>query len=120
MKKILLLCLTMVIALGAYAAVTTTVTTTFITDINCENCVKKIEKNVSALGKGIKDVDINLRTKEVTVTYNPKKNSDQEIIASFKKIDVKASVQKAPAKVTTTQSKSSTTSKSSNSSSNRR
>lgn len=71
-------------------------TTTFITSIDCDHCVKKINNNISALGKGIEKVDIDLKSKEVKITYNSKKNSDTKIIAGFKKIDIKASVKSQP------------------------
>ena len=43
------------------------VTTVFVTDIDCEHCVKKIMNNVPSLGKGIgTDVKVDLPKKEVT------------------------------------------------------
>lgn len=65
-------------------------TTVFITDIDCEHCAKKILNNVPSLGKGIKDVQVDVPTKEVTVTYDPAKNNDANIIKGFASIKVKA------------------------------
>ena len=60
MKKILMICLALVMGLGMCAAAgkpaqKKEVTTVFVTDIDCEHCVKKIMNNVPSLGKGIKD-----------------------------------------------------------------
>ena len=55
MKKILMLCLALVMGVGMCAAQKAadkkTVTTVFTTDIDCEHCVKKIMNNVPSLGK---------------------------------------------------------------------
>ena len=59
MKKILMLCLALVMGVGMCAAEKPankkTVTTVFTTDIDCEHCVKKIMNNVPSLGKGVKE-----------------------------------------------------------------
>ena len=55
MKKILLLCLALVMGVGMCAAEKPankkTVTTVFTTDIDCEHCVKKIMNNVPSLAR---------------------------------------------------------------------
>lgn len=91
---------------------TTSTTTTFVTDIKDDSCVAKIKKNISSLGK-IEDYEVTLKTKEITVTYNSKKNTDEKIIAGFKEIGYKASVKTEETKTT-----SSNTSSNSNSNSN--
>ena len=88
MKKILMICLALVMGLGMCAAAgkpaqKKEVTTVFVTDIDCEHCVKKIMNNVPSLGKGIKDVKVDLPKKEVK---------------GFATIKVKAEPKKAPAK----------------------
>ena len=98
MKKILMICLALVMGLGMCAAAgkpaqKKEVTTVFVTDIDCEHCVKKIMNNVPSLGKGIKDVK-----KEVTVIYDASKNNDENIVKGFATIKVKAEPKKAPAK----------------------
>ena len=55
MKKILMICLALVMGLGMCAAAgkpaqKKEVTTVFVTDIDCEHCVKKIMNNVPSLG----------------------------------------------------------------------
>ena len=99
MKKILMLCLALVMGVGMCAAQKAadkkTVTTVFTTDIDCEHCVKKIMNNVPSLGKGVKDVKVK---KEVTVVYDATKNSDDNIVKGFASIKVKAEPKKADTK----------------------
>ena len=95
MKKLILCCLAALMSTGIVLAakpadVKTSKTTVFITDIDCEHCAKKIMNNVPSLGKGIKDVKADVKTKEVTVTYDPTKNNDANIIKGFASIKVKA------------------------------
>ncbi len=95
MKKILVLCLAALMSAGVCVAAKpdakqTTKTTVFATDIHCEHCASKIMNNVPALGKGIKDVQIDVPTKEVTVVYDASKNSDENIVKGFAKLKVKA------------------------------
>ena len=93
MKKLLLFVLMAIIAIGLTTArekVDNIKTTEFTTDIHCEGCSTKIMNNVPALGKGIKDVQINLNNKVVAVTYDTTKNNDERIINGFKSIGVVA------------------------------
>lgn len=96
-----MICLTLVMGIGICSAQESdkkTVTTVFVTDIDCEHCAKKISSNVPALGKGIKDVKIDVAKKEVAVTYDPTKNNDANIVKGFASIKVKAEPQVAAAK----------------------
>ena len=70
------------------------VTTVFVTDIDCDHCVKKIMNNVPSLGKGIKDVKVDLPKKEVTVVYDGTKNDDANIVKGFASLKVKAEPKK--------------------------
>lgn len=98
MKKILMLCLALVMGVGMCAAEKPankkTVTTVFTTDIDCEHCVKKIMNNVPSLGKGVKDVQVDLPKKEVTVVYDGTKNNDENIVKGFASLKVKPSRRK--------------------------
>ena len=107
MKKIALLCLALIMGLG----ITTTEakkpvkkqikTVVFATDIDCNHCVQKIMNNVPVLGKGIKDVQVDLPKKEVTVIYDAAKNDVQQMIHALETLKVKAEVkpeEKAPQK----------------------
>ena len=90
-----MLCLALVMGVGICAAQKAadkkTVTTVFTTDIDCEHCVKKIMNNVPSLGKGVKDVKVDLPKKEVTVVY-------ENIVKGFASIKVKAEPKKADTK----------------------
>ena len=94
MKKILLFITMAVLTIGLVNARgdknENVKSTVFVTDIHCEGCSTKIMNNVPALGKGVKDVQINLVDKTVTVTFDTEKNSDERIIKGFKSLGVEA------------------------------
>lgn len=101
MKKILMICLVLVMGIGiamaqkpAKKAPKQLTTTVFVTNLDCPNCAKKVETNVPVLGKGIKDLKIDLQTREVTITYDASKNNDQNILKGFESLKVEASVKK--------------------------
>ncbi|HBL71093.1 heavy-metal-associated domain-containing protein [uncultured Alistipes sp.] len=75
------------------------VTTVFVTDVDCAHCVDKILNNVPTLGRGIKDVQVDLQTKEVTVVYDASKNDERTIVEGLASLKVKAEpkAQEAPA-----------------------
>jgi len=61
-------------------------TVTFsVKNMTCDNCVKKIEKNI-AFEKGITDLQCQLSSKTVKVTYQTDKTTEKQLIAAFKKI----------------------------------
>ena len=102
MKKFVLFCLALAMGVGVCAAAgkpaaKKIVTTGFVTDIDCDHCVKKIMNNVPSLGKGIKDVKVDLPKKEVTVVYDGTKNDDANIVKGFASLKVKAAPKKAAA-----------------------
>lgn len=102
MKKFVLFCLALAMGVGVCAAAgrpaaKKIVTTVFVTDIDCDHCVKKIMNNVPSLGKGIKDVKVDLPKKEVTVVYDGTKNDDANIVKGFASLKVKAEPKKAAA-----------------------
>ena len=69
-----------------------TVTTKFLVEsMECDNCVKKIEKNI-AFEKGVTDIKCDLATHTVNVTYRTDRTSENKLIAAFKKIDKPAIV----------------------------
>ena len=102
MKKFVLFCLALAMGVGVCAAAgkpaaKKIVTTVFVTDIDCDHCVKKIMNNVPSLGKGIKDVKVDLPKKEVTVVYDGTKNDDANIVKGFASLKVKAEPKKVAA-----------------------
>ena len=54
--------------------------------------------NVPVLGKGVKDVKVDLPKKEVTVVYDSSKNNDETIVKGFASLKGKAEPKKAPEK----------------------
>ncbi len=102
MKRILVICLSLMLGAGllnasaeAQQKTKKTVTTVFATDIECAHCAKKIMDNVPALGKGVKDVKVDVDKKEVTVVYDAQKSSDDAIIKGLASLKVKAQVKDA-------------------------
>jgi copper chaperone CopZ len=60
-------------------------TVKFSTSIDCATCVNKIMTNLPH-EKGIKNVECDLKTKEVSVAYQKDKNSSEEIQKSLEKL----------------------------------
>ena len=95
MKKIILMCLVALVAVGTANAqspkkATKSFTTTeFITDIDCAGCAKKVT-NTIPYEKGVRDVQVDLDTKTVTVTYDASKTNDEALVKAFTKIKIKA------------------------------
>ena len=97
MKKMILCCLVAVLGCGVFAVEAKTpqkkgeiVTTVFTIDIDCECCAARIMNNVPVIGKGIKDIQVDVPSKEATVTYDSAKTSPEELIKGFGKIRIKA------------------------------
>jgi copper chaperone CopZ len=99
MKRIVISVLCTVLALAAVSAQDTKETkkknkvtrTFFVENMECPNCVKKIEKNI-AFEKGVTDLQCDLETRTVKITYRADKTTDDKLIAAFKKIDKIAKV----------------------------
>ncbi len=68
-----------------------TTTACFLTDIDCESCAKKIMSSIP-YQRGVKDVEVDVTKKEVVVTYDPKKSSNDALIKSFDRLKIKAKV----------------------------
>lgn len=102
MKKMFALCLVALLSFGVATAAKNETkknqTTVFVTDITCSHCVNKIMNNVPALGRGIKDVSVDLKKKEVTVVYDATKNDNAHIIKGFASLKVNAEVKGEPKK----------------------
>lgn len=101
MKKLIVICMALMmgagIATAAEPAKKGVTTTVFETNLDCEGCAKKIMNNVPSLGKGIKDVKVDVATREVTVTYDATKNSDANIVKGLASLKVKAAPKAASA-----------------------
>jgi copper chaperone CopZ len=66
-------------------------TVTFNVNMDCHSCVKKIEGNIP-YEKGVKDLQVSLEKKEVTVTFRTDKTSTDKLIEAFKKLGYTASI----------------------------
>lgn len=94
MKKIILV---LFVALFSFAAAEAqqpkgekkSVTTTFVTDIDCAGCAKKVT-NTIPYEKGVKDVQVDVDAKTVTVTFDPAKTNNETLVKAFAKIKIKA------------------------------
>ena len=96
MKKIFMLCLMAVIGFGVSDAMAQKKqvdlkTTVFQTDVDCENCAKKVDNSIP-YQKGVKEVKVDVSTQTVTVTYDTSKTNDETLVKAFKKVKVNAEV----------------------------
>ena len=95
MKKIVLMCLVALFGIGIANAqepknaVKKSVTVEFVTGIDCAGCAKKVT-NTIPYEKGVKDVQVDVATKTVTVTYDPAKTNNETLVKAFSKIKIKA------------------------------
>ncbi|MBQ0025139.1 MAG: heavy-metal-associated domain-containing protein [Bacteroidales bacterium] len=62
---------------------------TFVTTIDCKNCVKKVEANLP-FEKGIKDMKVNLADKTVWIKYDATKTDKEKLAAAIEKLGYKA------------------------------
>jgi len=99
MKRILIgmMCTMFVVSMASAQEATkktNVVKTKFLVEsMECENCVKKIEKNI-AFEKGVTDLKCDLQTHTVEVTWRSDKTTEAKLLAAFKKIDKPAKVVK--------------------------
>ena len=96
MKKIIMLCLMAIIGFGVTGAMAQKKqvdlkTTVFQTDVDCENCAKKVDNSIP-YQKGVKEVKVDVSTQTVTVTYDTSKTNDETLVKAFKKVKVNAEV----------------------------
>lgn len=102
MKKIIMICLMVVIGFGVSGAMAQKKqvelkTTVFQTDVDCENCAKKVDNSIP-YQKGVKEVKIDVSTQTVTVTYDVAKTNDEALLKAFKKVKVQAEVKEVASK----------------------
>lgn len=102
MKKMIMLCLMAVIGFGVTGAMAQKKqvdlkTTVFQTDVDCENCAKKVDNSIP-YQKGVKEVKVDVSTQTVTVTYDTSKTNDETLVKAFKKVKVNAEVKEVASK----------------------
>ncbi|ATG97242.1 heavy-metal-associated domain-containing protein [Mesoplasma lactucae] len=61
--------------------------------ISCEGCRKTITKTLERM-IGVKDVQVDLNTKDITVTFNPKWTNENKIMKKLTKINYPATIVK--------------------------
>lgn len=61
------------------------------TNLDCENCAKKIRENVS-FEKGVKDLKVEVKDKTVKVVYNGSKNDSQKLAKAIEKLGYKVEI----------------------------
>jgi copper chaperone CopZ len=92
MKKIMMILamLAMVagVATAAPKAEKKIATVVFTTDLDCHHCAQKV-LNTIPYEKGIKDVQVDVPTKTVTVKFDEAKNSVESLTKAFESIKVK-------------------------------
>ena len=62
---------------------------TFVTSIDCKNCVKKVEANLP-YEKGIKDMKVNLEDKTIWIKYDADKTDKEKLAAAIVKLGYEA------------------------------
>ncbi len=92
MKKIIalfaMLALVAGVAVAAPKAEKKIVTVVFTTDIDCGHCAQKVYNSIP-YEKGIKDVQVDVKTKSVTVQFDAAKNNVESLTKAFESIKVK-------------------------------
>lgn len=76
------------VAVAAPKAEKKIATVVFTTDIDCAHCAEKVYNSIP-FEKGIKDVKVDVKTKNVTVQYDEAKNNVESLIKAFESIKVK-------------------------------
>ena len=92
MKKIIalfaMLALVAGVAVAAPKAEKKIVTVVFTTDIDCGHCAQKVYNSIP-YEKGIKDIQVDVKTKSVTVQFDAAKNNVESLTKAFESIKVK-------------------------------
>ena len=65
-----------------------TETVKYWVSMSCENCKAKVEKNI-AYEKGVKDMNVDLDTKTVTLTYKTGKTNPEKLEKALKDLGYK-------------------------------
>lgn len=94
MKKFVVLMLMTLISVGLYAA--EKAKTVFTLDHQmAKTCETKIKTNLR-YEKGVKDIVVSLKDNTITITYQPEKTNNEELLKAFKKIGFNAFVVTTP------------------------
>ena len=96
MKKLFLIAIMAIMGFGAVAQSATKATVVIQTNGVCETCEELFSKNVPYF-KGVTDYSYEAATSKMTVTYNPKKTTPDEIRKGISKLGYDADNIKADA-----------------------
>ena len=94
MKKIMMILAALAVVAGVATAAPKQkaekkiATVVFTTNLDCHHCAQKV-LNTIPYEKGIKDVQVDVPTKTVTVKYDAAKNSVESLTKAFESIKVK-------------------------------
>ena len=94
MKKIMMILAALAVVAGVATAAPKQkaekkiATVVFTTDLDCHHCAQKV-LNTIPYEKGIKDVQVDVPTKTVTVKFDEAKNSTESLTKAFESIKVK-------------------------------
>ncbi len=92
MKKIMMILAMLAVVAGVATAAPKAekkiATVVFTTDLDCHHCAQKV-LNTIPYEKGIKDVQVDVPTKTVTVKFDEAKNSVELLTKAFESIKVK-------------------------------
>lgn len=80
-----------VVAEAVSMAPAKTETVAFEVSMHCKKCVKKINENI-AFEKGVKDLNVDLDTKTVTVTYDTRKTTETKLADALRKLGYEVKV----------------------------
>lgn len=79
------------LAVSSANKATNDTTVCFRVEMDCESCKQKIEKNI-AFEKGVKALDVNLKSNTVTIKYNKQKNTPQQLKQSIESLKYKVEI----------------------------
>ena len=99
-KTLILMAVALLCSAAALAKELKVLVVTTQPEMHCNSCETKIKNNIR-FTSGVKKIDTNLETKQVTITYDADRSDAKTILAAFKKIGYNATVvkdQKAPEK----------------------
>lgn len=92
MKRFLVLSLLAVLLGGLNVSAKNMRKVTFkVLQMVCENCEKKVQKNIS-FEKGLKELRTNVKEKTVTIVYDADKTTVEKLKEGFAKINYEAKV----------------------------
>ena len=63
----------------------------FNVGLHCQNCVKKVKENIS-FEKGVKELEISLEKKTVTISYDPSRTDVATLKKAIEKLGYKTEV----------------------------